>query len=228
MRTVALVVGGGRGARIGGSLPKQFLRLGGCPLLVHALAPFQRSSRISEIALVVPRGFTPRARQLVHRHGLSKVKQIVVGGRERQDSVLLGLRALPLDTAIVLIHDAARPCVSQHLIEGSIDLAKAKGEGILVAIPLTDTLKRVEGERVIATLDRAFFWRAQTPQAFPYLAILAAYEQAVRLSFRATDDSAVFQWAGGRVRVLRGEETNLKVTTQQDLLLAHALLKTDS
>ncbi len=224
MKTVALAVAGGRGTRMGGGLPKQFLRLGKVPLLVHALLPFQRSRRISRIVLVVPKGFVGRAGTLVREHRLDKVARVVVGGKERQDSVLLGLRAVSQDTDAVLIHDAARPGITRRLIEGSIRRLQSQGDGVLVAIPVDDTLKRVEKERVISTLDRRDLWRAQTPQVFPYPAILAAYERASREGFRATDDSAVYQWAGGRVRIFPGEVRNLKVTTVEDLKMARALL----
>jgi len=227
MKTVALVVAGGRGTRMGGGIPKQFLRLGKLPVLVHALLVFQRSRRISQIVLVVPKGFGGRAEALVIRHRLDKVVRVVRGGKERQDSVLLGLRAVSQDSDIVLIHDAARPGVTRKLVEGSIRRLLSKRDGVLVAIPVADTLKRVEKGMVIATLDRSVLWRAQTPQVFPYPGILGAYERAEREGFRATDDSAVYQWAGGRVRLFPGEETNLKVTTRHDLHLARVLLETN-
>ncbi len=227
MKTVALVVAGGRGARMGGGIPKQFLRLGKLPLLVHALLVFQRSRRISQIVLVVPKGFGGRAEALVGKHCLGKVVRVVVGGKERQDSVLLGLRTVPPDTDIVLIHDAARPGVTRNLVEGPIRRLLRKKEGVLVAIPVADTLKRVEKGIVIATLDRSVLWRAQTPQVFPYPGILQAYERAEREAFRATDDAAIYQWAGGRVSIFPGEETNLKVTTRQDLRLARVLFETN-
>jgi len=227
MKTVALVVAGGRGTRMGGGIPKQFLRLGKLPVLVHALLVFQRSRRISQIVLVVPKGFGARAEALVIRHRLDKVVRVVRGGKERQDSVLLGLRAVSQDSDIVLIHDAARPGVTRKLVEGSIRRLLSKRDGVLVAIPVADTLKRVEKGIVIATLDRSVLWRAQTPQVFPYPEILEAYERAEREGFRATDDSAVYQWAGGRVRLFPGEETNLKVTTRHDLHLARVLLETN-
>jgi 2-C-methyl-D-erythritol 4-phosphate cytidylyltransferase len=227
MKTVALVVAGGRGARMGGGIPKQFLRLGKLPLLVHALLVFQRSRRISQIVLVVSKGFSERAEALVGKHRLGKVVRVVMGGKERQDSVLLGLRAVRPDTDVVLIHDAARPGVTRNLVEGPIRRLLRKKEGVLVAIPVADTLKRVEKGMVIATLDRSVLWRAQTPQVFPYPGILQAYERAEREGFRATDDAAIYQWAGGRVSIFPGEETNLKVTTRQDLRLARVLFDTD-
>jgi len=227
MKTVALVVAGGRGARMGGGIPKQFLRLGKLPLLVHALLVFQRSWWISQIVLVVPKGFGGRAEALVGKHRLGKVVRVIMGGKERQDSVLLGLRAVLPETDIVLIHDAARPGVTRNLVEGPIRRLLRKKEGVLVAIPVADTLKRVEKGMVIATLDRSVLWRAQTPQVFPYPGILQAYERAEREGFRATDDAAIYQWAGGRVSIFPGEETNLKVTTRQDLRLARVLFDTD-
>jgi len=227
MKTVALVVAGGRGARMGGGIPKQFLRLGKLPLLVHALLVFQRSWWISQIVLVVPKGFGGRAEALVGKHRLGKVVRVIMGGKERQDSVLLGLRAVLPETDIVLIHDAARPGVTRNLVEGPIRRLLRKKEGVLVAIPVADTLKRVEKGMVIATLDRSVLWRAQTPQVFPYPGILQAYERAEREGFRATDDAAIYQWAGGRMSIFPGEETNLKVTTRQDLRLARVLFETN-
>jgi 2-C-methyl-D-erythritol 4-phosphate cytidylyltransferase len=225
MKTVALVVAGGRGTRMKGAIPKQFLRLGRLPLLIYPLSLLQRVREVSGVVLVVPRGFVSRALALVGKHGLSKLFEVTVGGKERQDSVLLGLRTLSPDTKFVLIHDAARPCPSPRLIKGSIRLARESKDGVLTAIPVSDTLKRVKQGFVLETLDRQDLWRAQTPQVFPYPLILAAYERAARKGFRATDDTAVYQWAGGKVRVYPGEETNLKVTTRQDLHLAKVLLK---
>lgn len=224
IRAVALVVAGGRGTRMKGAIPKQFLRLGKLPLLVYPLRLFQRVQEVSSVALVVPKGFVAKAQGIVSRHRLSKVSSVTVGGRERQDSVLLGLRAIPPDTNLVLIHDAVRPCPSLRLIRGSLRLARESEEGILTAIPVSDTLKRVKEGMVMETLDRQDLWRAQTPQVFPYPLILTAYERAVQEGFRATDDSAVYQWAGGKVRIFHGEETNLKVTTRQDLSLTKVLL----
>jgi 2-C-methyl-D-erythritol 4-phosphate cytidylyltransferase len=224
MKTVALVVAGGRGTRMGGGIPKQFLRLGKLPVLVHALLVFQRSRRISQIVLVVPKGFGGRAKALVGRHRLGKVVRVVMGGKERQDSVLLGLRAISQDADIVLIHDAARPGVTRNLVEGSIRRFLGKRDGVVVAVPVADTLKRVEKGMVIATLDRSVLWRAQTPQVFSYPAILEAYERAEREDFRATDDAAIYQWAGGRVSIFPGEARNLKVTTPEDLKMASFML----
>jgi len=224
MKTVALVVAGGRGTRMGGGIPKQFLRLGKLPVLVHALLVFQRSRRISQIVLVVPKGFGSRAEALVGKHRLGKVVRVVIGGKERQDSVLLGLRTVPQDTNIVLIHDAARPGVTRNLVEGSIRRLLRKRDGVMVAIPVADTLKRVEKGMVIATLDRSVLWRAQTPQVFFYPAILEAYEKAESEGFRATDDAAIYQWTGGRVSIFPGEARNLKVTTPEDLKMASLML----
>ncbi len=224
MKTVALAVAGGRGTRMGGGIPKQFLRLGKLPVLVHALLVFQRSRRISQIVLVVPKGFGSRAEALVGRHRLTKVVRVVMGGKERQDSVLLGLRGVSKDAEIVLIHDAARPGVTRKLVEGSIRSLLKKKDGVVVAIPVTDTLKRVEKGMVIATLDRSVLWRAQTPQVFPYPAILESYERAEKEGFRGTDDAAIYQWAGGRVSIFPGEARNLKVTTPEDLKMASLML----
>ncbi len=216
--TYALIVAAGRGTRFGGALPKQYLALGGGSVLRHAVAAFARHKRISGVQVVIraeDRGIFDEALA-----GLA-VMPPVPGGAERQDSVRLGLEALaPHDPARVLIHDGARPFPDAALIDRILD-ALDSAPAAIPALPLGDTIKRVEEGHIRETVDRAQLWRAQTPQGFHFPAILAAHRAAS--GHVLTDDSAVAEAAGMTPLVVPGSEENLKVTTAEDLAAAERL-----
>jgi 2-C-methyl-D-erythritol 4-phosphate cytidylyltransferase / 2-C-methyl-D-erythritol 2,4-cyclodiphosphate synthase len=222
--TYALIVAAGRGTRFGGALPKQYLALGGTSVLRHALAAFTTYPRIAGVQVVIRE--EDRARFDAAVTGLA-VLPAVAGGAERQDSVRLGLEALaPHDPALVLIHDGARPFPDRALIDRIID-ALDQAPAAIPALPLGDTIKRVDGGRIRETVDRAQLWRAQTPQGFHFNAILAAHREAAAKGRKEpvlTDDSAVAEAAGMTPIVVPGSEDNLKVTTAQDLAAAERLL----
>jgi len=216
----ALIVAAGRGHRFGGPMPKQYRTLGGRPLLRYCLAAFARHPDIAAVRAVIhpdDRGLYGAAAA-----GLPKMLEPVPGGAERQDSVRLGLESLEHrapDT--VLIHDAARPFLSQAII-GATVAQLADTQGALVAVPVVDTLKRGADGRVLGTVDRTGLWRAQTPQGFRYGAILDAHRAAAGRAL--TDDAAVAEAAGLSVGLVPGSEDNFKVTTEDDLARAERLL----
>jgi len=217
--TFALIVAAGRGSRFGGSLPKQYLGLGGTTVLRHAAAAFATHPRIAGVLVAI----RPEDRKLFDQalSGLSLLPP-VPGGAERQDSVRLGLEALAARKPDrVLIHDGARPfpdaAVIDRVIEG-LDHAPAA----IPALPLGDTIKRVADGRVVETIDRAQLWRAQTPQGFHFGEILAAHRQMAGRML--TDDAAVAEAAGIAPLIVAGSEENLKVTTAEDLATAERLL----
>ena len=218
-RVAAVIVAGGRGVRAGGGLPKQYRRLAGQPVLRHTVAAFAGHGRVDSVQVVIH----PDDRALYEQAvaGLD-VRTPVFGGDTRQASVLAGLEALA-DAAptVVLIHDAARAFVSAAVIDGVIDAVLATGDGAIPALPVTDTLKR-GGDVVEATVDRAGLNRAQTPQGFPYSTILAAHQRAREEAL--TDDAAVAEAAGLAVRLVAGEEDNVKLTTAEDFARAEARL----
>lgn len=218
-RVAAVIVAGGRGVRAGGGLPKQYRRLAGQPVLRRTVAAFADHGRVASVQVVIH----PDDRALYEQAvaGLD-VRTPVFGGDARQASVLAGLEALA-DAAptVVLIHDAARAFVSAAVIDGVIDAVLATGDGAIPALPVTDTLKR-GGDVVEATVDRAGLNRAQTPQGFPYGAILAAHQRAREEAL--TDDAAVAEAAGLAVRLVAGEEDNVKLTTAEDFARAEARL----
>ena len=217
--TYALIVAAGRGSRFGGTLPKQYLPLGGGTVLRHAVAAFAAHPRIAAVQVVIRD--EDRALFDAAVTGLMLLPP-VLGGGERQDSVRLGLEALTAwDPARVLIHDGARPFPDSTLIDRVID-ALDTAPAAIPSLPLGDTIKRVADGVVRETVDRSQLWRAQTPQGFHFGPILAAHRAAAGQIL--TDDAAVAEAAGLAPRIVAGSEDNLKVTTAQDLAAAERLL----
>ena len=217
--TYALVVAAGRGTRFGGTLPKQYLPLAGRSILRHAVAALAGHERIVGVQVVTRPEDRPEFEHAVQ--GIS-ILPPVPGGAERQDSVRLGLEALAsYGPERVLIHDGARPFPDAGLVDRVID-GLDHAAAAIPALPLGDTVKRVEGGRVVETLDRSQLWRAQTPQGFHFAAILAAHRAAT--GHVLTDDAAVAEAAGIRPLIVAGSEDNLKITTAADLLAGERLL----
>jgi 2-C-methyl-D-erythritol 4-phosphate cytidylyltransferase len=213
-----VVVAGGRGVRVGGGVPKQFLEIAGEPVLLRAARPFLDHPRIDSVVVVLPEAIAESPPGWLAGLDL----RIVAGGAERGDSVWNGLQALPDGVDRVLVHDGARPFVDAALIDRVLDACAR--DGAIAAVRVTDTVKEVGGDGVIvATPDRARLWRAQTPQGFPRDALTEAYRRARAEGVSATDDAAVFERCGWRVRVVEGSERNIKVTVPEDLALAERL-----
>ena len=226
MRIAALIPAAGRGKRMAEETPKAFLPLGGAPLLAHTLRQFEASSIVGEVVVLAPPGDGIRlAEEMAARHGIRKVSRVVAGGAERQDSVYRGLKALENRTDLVLIHDGARPFATPELIErvaAETRLAKAA----VAAVPVRDTIKEIGADgMVLRTLNRGPLWETQTPQGFHYPLILEAYEKAFRDGFYGTDDAALVERLGVKVKVVLGSRFNLKITTPEDLVLGKALLQ---
>jgi 2-C-methyl-D-erythritol 4-phosphate cytidylyltransferase len=226
MKTVAIIAAGGSGRRMGVGKPKQYLLLGGIPILVHTLKIFQESQAVDAIFLIVPAGDTEDARrEFVLSYGLSKVNRILAGGPKRQDSVRNGLSALTADCGLVVIHDGVRPFISGALIAAVVEGAKRDG-AVAVGVPVKDTVKQVDpAGSVMKTLDRDSLWLTQTPQAFRRDIIEEAYDKARHNGFYGHDDAILVEQIGVRVRMIPGSYDNIKITTQEDLAIAEVLLK---
>ena len=223
MSVIAGVVipAGGAGRRMGG-VRKPFLDLAGRPLLQHALAPFLRNADVAYIAVAVPRDMLDDPPQWLT--ALAPRVILVEGGEERGDSVRNGIDALDASVQVILVHDAARPLVTDAIIERCIDAA-AEGRSVIAAVPVTDTIKEVdEGGRVTGTPDRRGLWAAQTPQAFPAAILRDAYERAKEARINATDDAALVARYNTTVTVVEGAVDNIKVTSPADLAVAEVLL----
>jgi 2-C-methyl-D-erythritol 4-phosphate cytidylyltransferase / 2-C-methyl-D-erythritol 2,4-cyclodiphosphate synthase len=217
--TYALVLAAGRGTRFGGTLPKQYLPLTDVSVLRHAVTAFLAHSRIHGVLVTIRP--EDRAAYDIATTGLDLLAP-VSGGAERQDSVRLGLEALEsLGPARVLIHDGARPFPDAAVIDRVID-ALDRAPAAIPGLPLDDTIKRVAGETITETVDRAGLWRVQTPQGFHFETILAAHRAAAGRAL--TDDAAVAEAAGIAPLIVAGSEENLKVTTADDLFTAERLI----
>ncbi len=223
-KITAIILAGGSGKRMGTACKKQYMLLGGRPLLFYALRAFEESC-VDEIVLVTNEEAYCR-RELVEQYGFGKVTRIVPGGAERYDSVYAGLLAAE-GSGYVLIHDGARPFLTQELIDTAIEGAK-KYLACAVGMPVKDTIKIADEDGfAVQTPRRDLVWQIQTPQAFSYPLILKAYEHVrERMPEGITDDAMVVEYGGyARVKLLRGSYRNLKVTTPEDMVLAEGFLK---
>ncbi|MDH7513220.1 MAG: 2-C-methyl-D-erythritol 4-phosphate cytidylyltransferase [Clostridiales bacterium] len=218
-RVSAIIVAAGKGKRFGSA--KQFALLRGKPLLDWSLEKFESHPDVDEIVLVLPDD-----REKAAYLGRSrKVIAVVAGGPRRQDSVFCGVEALDPERAhIVLVHDGVRPFVSCALITRVIEETQRKGAAI-PAVPVEETVKEVDGTRVVRTLDRERLYRVQTPQGFLYPVLRTALERAREEGYSGTDEAALLERTGEMVAVVAGDPRNIKVTTPLDLKMAEACLE---
>ena len=219
----AIIAAGGRGARLGGPVPKQLRAIGGQTLLERAVAPFETSERIDEIVVVLPADLLAAAPA-----GLGRLRtplRRVAGGARRQDSVAAGLAAVAASSELVVIHDAARPFCTPELIGRTLDAASASGAAV-AALPALDTVKEARREQgaafVSATLARERIFLAQTPQAFRVDVLRDAIARG-RGGAQATDEAALAERAGHPVRLVAGDPGNVKITSEADLAAAARL-----
>jgi len=214
MSVWAILVAGGRGERLGLDHPKAFAKLGEDPLLAEPLRRLDDSGWIDAIVVVVPAGWEEPAILLAEELGCGKVSACVAGGEARADSVRAGLAEVAADAVAVLVHDAARPLVSDDVIERVLAPLSEGWDGVVPGLPLADTLKRVDGDgRVLETVARDSVYAVQTPQAFP----ADVLRRALAAGLAATDCAGSVEAAGGRVKVVAGDPRLLKVTTTEDL-----------
>ncbi|MDH4359303.1 MAG: 2-C-methyl-D-erythritol 4-phosphate cytidylyltransferase [Nitrospirota bacterium] len=224
---VAVVPAAGLGTRMGGNTPKQYLSLGGLPLLVYSLRVFQHLESICDIILSVPESDLEYCwREIVKPFGLEKVTQVVAGGKRRQDSVRNGLAAISNPPDGVLVHDGVRPFIDQKVVWNVIHCAGQTGAAV-VAMPIHDTVKRVDLCGIIQeTLKREELWQIQTPQVFRYDWLVEAHQKAQQHQWDVTDDAALIERMGYPVSVVEGSCFNIKVTKPDDLVFGEAILKT--
>lgn len=212
---------------MGGEVKKTYLEIAGLPLLAHTLANLHAIPEVEAIWLVVsPEDVEICKDAIVVRYEFERVIGVVAGGATRQESVFAGLRALPDSVTHVLIHDGARPFITDRMVRDVLAAAREIGAAT-VAVPVKDTLKRADaGGRTTETVSREGLWRIQTPQGFRRGLLLEAHRQAESRGIRATDDASLIEAVGGQVRIVPGDERNLKVTTPDDIPLIAAMLPT--
>lgn len=220
-----VIVSAGRGSRMRLDINKQFLKIGDKEVIAHTIDKFYNNENIGEIIIVLRKDEKKFFEEnIINKYGYKNIK-IAFGGKERQDSVYNGLKELDENCEIVLIHDGARPFVTNETIEKSIDCAR-KYNCAIVGVPVKDTIKIVnENNDVYDTPDRNRLWSIQTPQVFEYSLIMKAHKKAKVDEYYGTDDSMLVEYLGYNVKVVEGSYDNIKITTREDLKIAEEILR---
>ena len=217
----AVLAAGGRGERLGSDRPKAFARLGGRPLLAESLERLEGSEWVDFIVIAAPADWEEPAILLAEELGAGKVSSVVAGGASRSESVREALGEVPDDAAVVLVHDAARPLLPEDVIERVLGPLNEGWDGVVPALPVSDTVKRVQRDQVVETLPRDELVAVQTPQAF----IASLLRDALGGDLAtASDCASLVEGRGGRVRVVEGDRRLLKVTSAEDLALVESWL----
>lgn len=226
MKNCVIIVAAGSGKRMKSAIAKQYIELKGRTILSYTIETFNDSENIDEIILVTSKDAVDYVKEeIVGKYGYKKVKAVVEGGSERQDSVYNGLKAVSNDTDIVLIHDGVRPFVADKYI-AELESAAMEFGGCVLGAPVKDTIKVCDKEGYITdTPIRETLWLAQTPQCFKYDIIMKAYEKAEEDGFRGTDDSMLAERIGVRIKMVKGDYENIKITTPEDLYMGEVILE---
>lgn len=226
MKAWAIIAAAGLGKRMGAGRPKQYLEIGGRPIICHTLERFRGAPSIEGAVIVVePERVEAVRRDIIDGYGFPKGWQVVAGGSVRQGSVANGLACVPADCEVIAVHDGVRPFVTSEAIEESVRLAAAEG-ACIVATPVKDTIKSVDGRGMVDfTVDRAVLWGAKTPQTFRAGLLREAFAKAAEDNFSGTDEASLVERMGVPVRIIEGDDRNIKITTPSDLIVAEAILK---
>lgn len=212
----------GQGKRMNAGKNKLFIELSGMPIIIHTLRVFEADPKCQGIILSINPQEEAIFSELIDTFGLKKVKKLVPGGAERQQSVFNGLKHVKED--IVLVHDGARPFIQKELIYQLTEAASLHA-GAIVAVPVKDTIKKVQDRMVVETVERSSLWAVQTPQAFPASVLYKAHQMAEEEYFLGTDDASLLERMGQQVVIIEGDYDNIKITTQEDLYFAEAILQ---
>ncbi len=225
-KTVALILAGGSGTRMGSEIPKQFLLLGGKPVITYSMEVFELSDEVSEVIVVCNKSHISVMEDIVAVTGSRKISKIVPGGDTRQESSFLGLSSCSSSTGYVLIHDSARPFLTADGISDLLEKAANTGAAAPV-VGINDTVVDICDGRVWGIPSRETFGRIQTPQVFKYEVIMEAHKKALERGVTgAGDDCTLVFSSGGEVAVTEGKEENIKITSGMDMDLAQLILKT--
>lgn len=222
----AIILAAGKGSRMNAGMNKLYVNIKGKPILAHTLGVFFACKHIYEIILVIGDGEEEMCREnVLNKIEGSKPVKLVIGGKERQDSVYNGLKNVCKDTDVILIHDGARPFITEGTIGESIKQALLH-KAVTIGIPVKDTIKEIDKEGFVAnTPQRSNLWLTQTPQAFMREVIVQAYESSNADRAAVTDDATLVERMGIKVKMIRGSYDNIKITTPEDIALAEAILE---
>ena len=218
-----IIPAAGQGKRMGAGKNKLLLELNNIPVLIHSLKVFEEDELCEGIILAVNPLDVAEFKSLLKKHKVKKVLDLVPGGKERQDSIYNALKTVKND-GIILVHDAARPFILKKHIHRLLDTAQKTGAAI-IGVPAKDTMKTVRDQVVMATVERSSLWAVQTPQAFRFSILYKAYERAEKDHFIGTDDASLVERISHPVTMVEGDYDNIKLTTQEDLFFAQAILK---
>lgn len=220
MLRYAIIVAGGSGSRMGTAVPKQFLEICGLPVILHSCAAFLNAFPDIRLITVIPSAYINEWKEMCALHGYDKICITAEGGPERYHSVKSGLKETSTDESLIAVHDSVRPCLSKALIVRAFDEAEKFGAAIPV-VPLNDSIREKKGV-YSAALDRRNFMLVQTPQCFRSDILKRAYLRTYDPSF--TDDASLVEASGVNVRLFDGETGNIKITREEDLIVAEYLL----
>lgn len=219
-----IIPSAGSGRRMFSEEKKQFIHIKGKALIIRTLEKFQDHPGVNEIIVVTAQEDIPKMEALINSHQLTKVATVVAGGRERQDSISNGLAHVSKASEIVMVHDGARPFVSQSNISESIKYASTN-QAVILAVPVKDTIKVCLNQRVEKTLDRDSLWQVQTPQTFDRYLLEKAYDYGKKTGFKGTDDASLVEHLGEQVVTIMGSYDNIKITTRDDLHVGEQMIK---
>jgi len=229
----AIITAAGKSTRLKGNISKQFVNIYGKPVLARTIEAFQSSQKIKEIYVTVPGGYLKFCREkIIKRYSLDKVKKLVVGGSNRQESVYNALREIPPSPgSVILIHDGVRPLITTPEIDSIVDALIQENKrdsnikGAIIAAPANETIKKVKNNGIVEkTIPRGKVWHAQTPQAFFYEVILDAHKKAMKDDFVGTDDASLVERMGWKIKIFKVRHENIKITTPVDLFLTELMI----
>lgn len=220
-----VIVAAGTGSRMKMGINKQFIKLEGKEIIAYTIEKFYNNSNIEDIVVVVKEDESEFfKKEILDKYNFKNIK-IAYGGKERQDSVYNGLKLLDKKCDVVLIHDGARPFVSDKIIYNCIEEVK-EHKAIVVGVPVKDTIKIIDNDKnIVDTPNRSVLWAVQTPQTFDYNILIDAYKDAFKSGFYGTDDAMLVERIGYKVKMVEGSYNNIKITTKEDLSVGSQILK---
>lgn len=219
-----VIVAAGTGSRMNMGINKQFIKLEGKEIIAYTIEKFYNNSNIEDIVVVVKEDESEFfKKEILDKYNFKNIK-IAYGGKERQDSVYNGLKLLDKKCHVVLIHDGARPFVSDKIIDNCIEEAK-NHKAVVVGVPVKDTIKVIDKDKyIVDTPNRSVLWAVQTPQTFDYNILIDSYKDAFKNGFYGTDDAMLVERIGYKVKMVEGSYNNIKITTQEDLNIGSQIL----
>lgn len=224
LKIAVIIAAAGSGTRMGSGIPKQYRQIGGKAILARTVEAFESNVYIDDIYVVTNQEYMESTRELLcSTEGMKKVKSILKGGSHRQDSIFQALKEIPEEIGLVLVHDGARPFVTEETIHSLINSAYRLGAAA-VAVPAKDTIKAAEEGVFTNTPDRSCLYYVQTPQGFHKKILMTAYEKAMEENFYGTDDAVLVEKLGQKVYLVKGDYNNIKITTKEDLAIGEAIL----